>query len=260
VEEKKKFNNLLIKILMKHALKYIDNNDNIDKNIRNQIESALKSVNRKEVDLSKIDILSFDSEIIKSIKTLFKNLLTIKKKASLTRGFQHFVYKLTGAEDIQTFRQYYNELKRYKRLQVFKEESAKSVCLGDSLLQINYSSQGKVEHYYKINIPEQALFIYDTKESKKPSKYYFEKDITTVFYGIRSKNLDQRFKDFKSAELKQPWLYLSFVTEDKSVDLLMKEAQIVTWYFGLNQIFAKNDWKVNMETNSTFVVKKPSLN
>ena len=123
---------MFIKILLKHTLKYLDNNDNLDKSIRTQVESTLKSVNRNELDLSKIDVLSLDSEIIRSILILFKNLLLIKRKFLLTSKFKKFLVKTTGSDDINAFRSYFNEIKRYKKLHSFKDNALKSICSGNS--------------------------------------------------------------------------------------------------------------------------------
>ena len=232
---------------MKHTLRFLDKNENFDKNVRNQIESTLKSVNRKEVDLSKLDILSFDSEVIKSIKILFKNLISIKRRSMIAAKFKQFMTKTTGSDDIASFRIYFNEIKKYKNLKIFKENSMKALFVGkiyfllkgDTFVKINFTSQGKVEHFYKINESDKSLLVHNSKISKSSSKFYFEKDIIQVKYGVKSKNLIKKYKDFKT-KLHKPWLYLSFIMKKSSIDLFMKEEQIVCWFFGLNEMISQN--------------------
>ena len=127
-------------------------------------------------------------------------------------------------------------------------------------MKINFSSQGKVEHFYKINESEKALYVYNSKTSKSANKYYFDKDIFQIRYGVKTKNLVKRYKDFKTPQLKQPWLYLSFQMQKSSIDLFMKEDQIVSWMFGINEIIQRNSWSnVMIMTSSGFVVKKFKL-
>ena len=122
-----------MKILIRHSLKYLENNTDLDKKLKNQVESTLLSVNKEELDLSKIDLLSLDSDIIKSIIILFKNLILIKRKCLLTTNFKKFLIKTTGSDDINDFRTYYNEFKRYRKLKVFKENAVNAICSGKIL-------------------------------------------------------------------------------------------------------------------------------
>ena len=252
---------------MKHTLKFLEINENYDKSIRTQIETTLKSINKKEIDLSKIDILSFDSEIIKSIIVLFRNLLSIRRKFLLLDKFKKFMVQTTGSDDITQFRNYFNEIKRYKKLNLFKENALKSLGtgktknkLGDSFVKINFSSQGKAEHFYKLNEEEKCLLVFNSKTSKSSCKFYFEKDIFQIKYGVKSKNLIKRYKDFKTPQFKQPWLYMSFIMNKSSIDLFMNEEQIINWFFGLNEMKIKNGLtNLKIMTCRGFVVKKLKL-
>ena len=44
-----------MKILIRHSLKYLENNTDLDKKLKNQVESTLLSVNKEVLDLSKIE-------------------------------------------------------------------------------------------------------------------------------------------------------------------------------------------------------------
>jgi hypothetical protein len=112
----------------------LEQNDDLDRNIKTQLESTLKSINKREVDLSRIDILSYDSEIINSIHILFNNLATIRKRIVLLSKFKQFVLKTTGSEDLNDFRTYYNQIIRYRGLKTFKENAVKSITSGKIII------------------------------------------------------------------------------------------------------------------------------
>ena len=111
-----------------------------------------------------------------------------------------------------------------------------------------------------MNEEEKSLSVYKKKNSKSPSKYFFEKDIFQIRFGVKSKNLIKRYNEFKTPQLKKPWLFMSFIMKDSSIDLFMKEEQILNWIFGLNEIIRKNGMtNLRVITCRGFVVKKLKL-
>lgn len=136
MDEKINTNSLFIKILLKHTLRYLDsNNDNFDKSIRTQIESTLKALNRRELDLSKFDVLSFDSEIINSIHLLFKNLITIKKKQILYIYMKKLIKQTSGLDDFEEYRMFYNNIIRYRGLKLFRKKALETIINGKFYLK-----------------------------------------------------------------------------------------------------------------------------
>ena len=97
---------ILIKIFLKHAINYLTSNDdngNPDKlknteDMKLQMELALKLIDNEEFDFSKINIFNIDSEITKSLKILFDNILFIKYKCNLQGAFKKLTKKLYGYE------------------------------------------------------------------------------------------------------------------------------------------------------------------
>ena len=90
-----------MKIIIKHALNFINNNQEFSKSdkyndLKSQLEIALKLIEIKEIDLSNIDIFSIDSEITKNLKNLFMNLTLIKHKYTLKKFFKLYMKKSLG--------------------------------------------------------------------------------------------------------------------------------------------------------------------
>jgi len=95
---------ILIKIFLKHAINYLTQNEenNNPEKLKNtqdmkfQMELALKLIDNEEFDFSKINIFNIDSEITKSLKILFDNILFIKYKCNLQAAFKKFYKKVIG--------------------------------------------------------------------------------------------------------------------------------------------------------------------
>lgn len=252
-----------MKIIIKHALNFINNNQEFSKSdkyndLKSQLEIALKLIEIKEIDLSNIDIFSIDSEITKNLKNLFMNLTLIKHKYTLKKFFKLYMKKSLGNEDIKEYRSNYNQTIRYKNLANYKEYSLKKILEGDNLIKINFSSSGKKEHFYNV-FGNDTLRVYETKNSKSFTKLSFKTEIKQIKYGVKSQNLKSRYKEFKTENLTKSWLYLSIITDKRSIDLCLKEDQINDWFFGLNHFVKKNSLPVHIMTVSGFAIKKIKL-
>jgi hypothetical protein len=166
--------------------------------------------------------------------------------------------KSLGYENISQYRSFYNSTIRYKNLAIYKEQCLKMIIEGDTLIKINFSSSGKKEHFYNI-FGNDILRIYETKSAKNCTKISFGNEIKQIKYGIKSQNLKSRFKDFKTNTLTKPWLFLSIITNKRSIDLCLREDQINDWFFALNYFIRKNQLPVHIMTNSGFAIKKLKL-
>ena len=252
-----------MKIIIKHAQNFISNSDEFNKSerydgLKSQLEIALKLIELKEIDLSNIDIFSIDSEITKSLKNLFMNLSLIKYKYTLKKYFKIFVQKSLGYEKLSDYREFYNSTFRYKDLINYKNYALKKICEGDSLVKINFSSSGKKEHFYNVLEPD-TLRIYEKSGAKSFDKLSFRNEIRQIKFGVKSKNLQKKFKEFKTSQLTKTWLFISIITQKKSLDLCLTEEQINCWFFGLNTFIKKNKLPVNIMTISGFSIKKLKL-
>jgi len=252
-----------MRIIIKHAINFLNNSDEFSKSeryndLKSQLDIALKLIEIKEIDLSNIDIFSIDSEITKSLKNLFMNLTLIKNKYTLKKYFKLYMAKSLGHDNISQYRSFFNTTIRYKNLEIYKEQCMKKLVEGDTLIKINFSSSGKKEHFYNV-FGNDVLRIYETKSSKNCKKMIFGSEIKQIKYGVKSQNLKSRFKEFKTNTLTKPWLFLSIITNKRSVDLCLRDDQMNDWFFGLNYFIKKNQLPVHIMTNSGYAIKKLKL-
>lgn len=131
-QEEKNSNKFLIKLFFKHALYKLNkesshndlNIDNINNNfnsakreaseanrqmnnthsenssaissIKSQIELALKLLDNDEFDVSSVNLLTINSEVTKSLRTLFQNIKMIRNKKELQKALKSWKVKALG--------------------------------------------------------------------------------------------------------------------------------------------------------------------
>jgi len=99
------------------------NNNNIQVNaysntdIKNQIELALKLVENDEFDCSKLNIFNINSEITKSLRILFENLVSIRNKCLLNIYFKNYMSKTFGFYSIMVKRDFKSQEFMDKKLE-----------------------------------------------------------------------------------------------------------------------------------------------
>ena len=85
-------NKYLVRLLFKHAINYLNKEENRNDEVKGQIELALKLLENDEIDCSMINIMNINNEITKSLKILVENLTIIKKKIILKEHLNIFKY------------------------------------------------------------------------------------------------------------------------------------------------------------------------
>jgi hypothetical protein len=112
---------ILIKLFFKHSLNYLQKN-NINNEVKTQIELALKLLENNEFDCSLINIFNINSEVTKSLRILRDNLIYIRTKSILYKNFKKFKKLILGYEELKEymenkyevnkgiFKSYFNEL------------------------------------------------------------------------------------------------------------------------------------------------------
>jgi Trp operon repressor len=111
------------------------NNNNIQVNaynnndVKNQIELALKLVDNDEFDCSKLNIFNINSEITKSLRILFENLVSIRNKCLLNIYFKNYMSKTFGFYSIM--------VKRDFKSQEFMDKRLEAVYKGKKFLEKN---------------------------------------------------------------------------------------------------------------------------
>jgi len=146
-------NKVFVKLFFKHALNYlnrdipkqsakneIDQNDQIIENKENvgmansnldakaRIELGLKLLENNEFDFSQIDLFHINSDVIKALKILIENLITIRNKSIL-----YFFYKrfMKNTLKYESYRQFMKE--RFKISKKFIEEKENVIIEGKFL-------------------------------------------------------------------------------------------------------------------------------
>ena len=97
------------------------------------------------------------------------------------------------------------------------------------------------------------------KKTDKSFKTIPLKSIIKYCYGISSSNLRKKFKSMKSQQLKDPWLFFSFIMSDRSVDLYLEESKLCQWFYGLTYYLKKNKQKFKIISVNNFILTKMKL-
>jgi hypothetical protein len=123
-------NRVIIKILLKHSLKYINEEKSMEKlnnssEIKTQIELAIELLDNNEFDCSSINIFNINSDVVKSLKILLENLIIIKNKAILKGYLRKFMKETLGTEDLNKYRE-----NKHSKKEMFFEERFDNLCNG----------------------------------------------------------------------------------------------------------------------------------
>lgn len=263
-------NKILIKIFFKHALKMLAKNQetpeiynsekicpSLSSDMRNQLELALKLLENDEFDFSTINIFNINSEITKSLKLLFENLIAIRNKCLLYKYFKLYMCKTFDVDDIL--------VKRHKKIQIFMENRVDVICSGGAITKVHFSSSGFSKYYYKVNPENKTLIIYKNQtayeeKEEKPYKVIPFTEIKEVVYGLTSENLKKRYKNISEKNLKSPWLFLSLMLNKRSIDLYFDtEESLVNWFYGLNYFIKGYKIPTKIISISKFIITKLKL-
>ena len=234
-------NKYLIKILFKHAINYLSNDENANTDVKNQIELALKLIENDEIDCSMISIMNINNEITKSLKILINNLTIIKKKIILKSQLNRFKYNTLNYIHMSECME-----KKYLISLEYLKEKLEKLSTGYELIKFNFTSKGTTKHVYQIGMVKDQyhLLIYKTKndlQSGKQMKVIPLTEMIKISFCCESDNLKKRiaskqFKDFK------PWLFLSLHFAKRTIDLYFDDDNTVNeWFLGLYYYM----WKIS---------------
>ena len=238
------------KLLLKYALKYIKNNINnpsLEKQLCSHIEFTLKFLNNDDLDISYLKLNDLSPEIAKSLELLFKNLLHIYERNKLNKYFQKYkrinmkLSRKRGASIIENmFLKYYKGIKR-----------------GEILIKINYNSKDTKTHYYLLEERRNSILVFNKSGGSKPeSEIPFEK-IRKILYGIKTTNLLKKKKNLPNND--QPYLYMSFLLKDRSIDLFFSERSIKQWFYGIYSHLMKINESYKIISCTNFILTKSKM-
>ncbi len=250
-------NKFLIKILFRHALRYLSKPENQNDEIKNQIEMSMKLLENDEIDCSMISILNVDNEITKSLKLLFENLLIIRTKSILKLHLNKF--KLNTLNYIKMS----DKMKqKYVISEAFLKTKLEKLAQGFELTKFHYTSKGHTKHFYKIAPINGTynLFIYKTLSEKKAVKVLPLSQIMKLTIGCVSDNLKKRLNPNNVIQNYHPWLFLSIYFPKRTIDLYFEnDEQINDWFEGIYYYMWKISFNKNLPNFNLFFLTKLKL-
>ena len=241
---------IFLNILLKYAIKYVNSNitdPNLRKQIKSQIDITLKILSNKEINHSQIKLSNLSPEITRALTILFNNLLSIYSKCKLQNYFNLYK-KNINKEKIQERHIYLKN-----KIQVY----FKGIQLGDSILKINLNSNGTKTHFYRLNYENDSIQIYNKEKDSKVDKEILINSINKIIFGINSSNLKKKIKTLPN--INQPWLYMSFLSKDSSIDLFLNENQIRKWFYGLSSYLNIIRKRYKIISKSKYILNRSKL-
>ena len=225
--ENKPCSPILIKLLINYSINLLKNNkfNNINIENKNILLNNLIYTNQlilnDQIDLSEIHLSDFDKNISNSLIILFGNIIFIYQKNILLKNLR--IYK----KNVFNIKNKENLLK----IENFCKENYIQIKNGQTLTKINLKSNGLLEHFYKIE--KENFLIYKNKDENEPKKIINLNKIRKFLYGIKSKNIKNKFVNINNDYLNSPFLFLSLITKKRSFDLYLPEIKLKNWIFGL---------------------------
>ena len=217
---------VFLKLLLKYANKYVNFNisdSTLSKQIKNQIDITLKILSNEEIDHTSINLNNLSPEITKALIILFNNLLSIYSKCKLQNCFNLYRKTILSLKIKE----------RNTLIDKYIDNCYKEIQRGDSILKINLNSNGTKTHYYKLNYERDSIQIFQKDKDSKVDKEIFLYSLIKITFGISSQNLKKKIKLLSNSD--QPWLYMSFIFKEGSIDLFLNEEQVKQWFYGLSR-------------------------
>ena len=230
-----KGNKILINLLFRNAFKNLDNlytNQNYKKinEIKKQIEYAMLLIEKNKINWNLLSIINIDTDLIKSINTLFYNLRIIRLKCILRYYFNKYkkiaLGYITMGEKMKI---------KYKKSSKFLQKQLLSLEEGSTLLKFNFTSNGFAQHFYKINISDDDCFfcIHKSISSIKPYQVFNLDDLNDITIGFESQNLISKIKPNFFSKYK-PWYFLSLWFQVRTIDLYFdNDEEMNKWFEGI---------------------------
>lgn len=85
-------------------------------------------------------------------------------------------------------------------------------------------------------------------------------EIKEILYGQNSENLIKRFKNLINKELKQPWLFISFILNKRSIDLFFdSKEKLNKWFYGFKYLIEEKYLKIKIKSTIEYVLTRMKL-
>jgi hypothetical protein len=231
-------------------LKYIKNtinNPSLEKQLCSHIQFTLKFLNNEELDISYLKLVDLSPEITKSLETLFKNLLYIYERNKLYHYFQKF----------KNINKILNRKKANNIINNMLERAYIGIKTGEVLMKINYNSKDTKNHYYLLDPKKNCISVYNKSGGSRPESEISFRKIRKILYGIKTKNLTTKIKTLPYND--QPYLYMSLLLKDRSIDLAFSEQSIKKWFYGIYYHLMNINQNYKIISCTNFVITKTKL-
>ena len=235
------------KLLLKYALKYIKkniNNPSLEKQLCSHIEYTIKFLDNEELDISYLKLDDLSPEIAKSLELLFHNLLKIYKRKLLSKYFHRYrkIVKKTVNKKM------YNDLN-----QMF-QRNFMYIKRGEILTKINYNSKDTKMHYYLLDVKNNCISVFNKGGGSQPESQIYFKNIIKILYGVKTTNLIKKLSLLPNSD--QPYLYMSFLLKNRSIDLTFSEKNVKKWFYGLYYYLINSNRSYKINSCSYFILKR----
>ena len=251
--ENKHCSPILIKLLINYSINLLKNKNfsNINNENKNILLNNLILTNNlilnDQIDLNEIHFSDFDKKISNSLIILFGNIIFIYHKNILLKNFK--IYKKNVF--------YIKNKENLLKIENFCKENYNQIKNGQTLTKINLKSNGLKEHFYKIE--KENFLIYKNKDENEPKKIINLNEIKKFLYGIKSKNIKNKFVNINNDYLNSPFLFLSLITKKRSFDLYLPEIKLKNWIFGLFYYYFNNKLNYKLFSINNFILTRIKL-
>lgn len=242
------------KLLLINNIFYYRNNiqDNkLRKDLINETKNTIDLIESKKINLGKIKLSSIDPDISDYLTSLFKSIFKTyykNKKRNYFRRYKKNIRKMLNNPDYSKIKNNYN-----MKIKNFFEKRYSHIYKGENIRKINYNSIQIKEHFYQIDCGNDLFQVFSLNQSIQKAKhnYYFD-EVIKIVVGFKTKNVLNKIDSLKITKEKKPFLILSLVFRNRTIDLYFKDEKSAKyWFYGLYYYFkiSKRKYKICSCTN-----------
>ena len=263
-------NEILLKLLLEYAKKNFDKtiqDMNLKNNLITDINNTLDLINSGQIDISQIDISSFDPEITQSLSLTLNNIINYIKKQLLQKYFDNLKY--FKPDNISEIPKTPNNIsvsptikiktkENDKKLTKFLEKMYYYIYKGEIITKINYRTTGLKKHFYQIDYKEDLFesFLAD-ESSKKPKEVYDFDDILKIVVGIKTDNVIKKINNLNIKNKNEPFRFMSLILRKRTIDLYFpKKESAKSWFYGLYRYMQVSERSYKIGSCTSYILAR----
>ena len=214
-------------------------------------------IESKKIDLGQMQLSSVDPEISDYLTSSFNSIFKIYYENKIKKYFKKFSIK---SKKIIKYNPNYS-MNKYnspykvdnKKIKKFFEKKYSHIYKGENIRKINWNSTRVKEEFFQIDYQNDLFQVFSTIQSiQKPKHNYDFDEILKVVEGFKTKNVLNKIDSLKITKEKKPFLILSLILRNRTIDLYCKdEKSAKRWFYGLYYYFilSKRKYKICSCTN-----------